>query len=77
VNDVEGVQKADAHDDLLGDFGCVVLVEEDVVLDEFEEVFALDEFSDDVEMAFGLHALLEFEEQGMGDDLHNAALVTV
>jgi hypothetical protein len=60
VHDVKGVQKSYAYDDLLCNFGCIIFVQENVVLHKLEEIFALDKLGNDVEMAFGLDTLLEF-----------------
>jgi hypothetical protein len=75
VHDFERVQDANPHDDLLSDFGSVELLEVFVVLDELEEVLALDEFSDDVDVGFGLDALLELKQQRVAHRLHDTALV--
>lgn len=73
--DFEGVKDADADHELLADLGGVVLVEVLVVLDKLEEVLALDEFHEDVDVSLGLNALLELEEEGVGHYLHDGTLM--
>ena len=72
---LEGVEEAYADDDLLCDFGGVVLAEYLLLLDELEEVLAVDQLGDDVDVRLGLDALLELQQERVRHDLHDAALV--
>lgn len=75
MHDLEGVEHPDSHDQLLHDARCVVFVQEVVVLHELEQVLALHQLSDDVDMGLGLDALLELQQQRVGHDLHDGAFV--
>ena len=75
MHNLKGVEEANTHDDLLRDLGRIVLLEYLLFLHEFEEVLAVDQLSDDVDVGLGLDALLELEQEGVRDYLHDAALV--
>lgn len=75
MHDLEGVEDSHSNDELLSDLGRVVLVQILVVFHELEEVLALDQFGDDVDVSLGLDAFLELEQKGVRDDLHYCTLM--
>lgn len=76
MHNLKRMQEANAHDDLLRDLGSIILTEYLLLLDELKEILAVDQLCDDVDVGLGLDALLELEQKGVRDNLHDAALVT-
>lgn len=71
------MQVAHANNNLLQDNSRIVLVEIVVLLDELEQVAAIDQLCNNVDMCFGLDALLELQQQWMRNYLHHAAFVSI
>ena len=55
------MQESYPYDDLLGDFSRIILLQILVLLDKFEQILSVDQFSHDVDVCFGLDALLELQ----------------
>lgn len=72
---LKGMQEPNADDDLLSDLGGIVLAEYLFFLDELEEILAVDQLGDYVNVGLGLDALFELEQKRVRYDLHDAALV--
>ena len=77
MHDLKRVQEPNPDYDLLGDLGGVVLFQHPLLLDKLEKILPVDQFHDDVDVRLGLDAFFELEQQGVGDDLHDATLVAV
>lgn len=75
MHNLKRMQKPDPTYKLLYDFCGLKLFQILLLLNEFKEIDALNEFCNDVDVGLGLDALLEFKQQRMRYDLHNAALM--
>jgi hypothetical protein len=75
MNDFKRVQESNSDDYLLSNLGSIILGKKLLHFDELKEIFAVDEFGDNINVSLGLDALFEFEQQWVRYDLHNATLV--
>lgn len=62
MHDLEGVQNSHPHYQLLRYLGSVILIQVLVVFHEFKQVLPFYELGYDVDVRFGLDALLELKE---------------
>jgi hypothetical protein len=69
------MQESNPDYQLLDDLSSVVLVKGLLIFDKFKKVFSIHQLSNDVDVRLRLDALLELEQERMGYDLHDAALV--